>query len=905
MVLARIGFVVVLLLAVPGVALAVLYTAPFEPWRRAKAEQLLGDAIGLDTTINGPVDLGFSLDPTVSLSGIVGDRADLATDVKAVTADRLIFNISIPALFAGQVRLTEVVVDALKVDIDVPTDADAAKAGRKDDDGLAIGEFLQDFVRSRFAGDVTVHGLDLNYNNQETGFALRYALDEIGATPAADGRVEIEGSGSINGEPWKIQGDVAPPAEDSERRNFTLTATQAGLISTLSGLYIFDDDGDRIDAKLTGNSPVLSRLLDVYDIKGDLDGNGEISARFSGALGEIAMSELGLKLNFRNGDGLELTGSVADFVAGTGFDLVLTGTLVPQAPKEGQEKPLYDLGVTGFTGRIAGSIDGVLVRDFHVTTSSVKAELHEFGPISADRVWKDPEGRLGLYGVEVLAGDPAYPSVKMAGTVKDILQFQGVELTGTIDFRTADFLDLAAEENAEKLGHLKGVVAISDADGSLGLEAFTAEVVGSALIALKVSLVLDDLKNADELLFDTHLDVKNFKAFAATLGTDVEDLGAVKFHGKVAGSNERISATGTTLVGQTAITGTLTGAFDKGRPVLGGDIATPILHLSDLKKLVSIRSVYLANVDDSDTDIFDYSKVWESLFVDLQIKVATIAGGGDGSSNIQGRVTYATGMVGLDPLTMTFLGGKASASGTINTTAKESGFALKGRVDNLRIGSVLKEMKADYPVGGALHMAYELTGSGDNMAKIPKTLGGSLSVNLRNGWLGTSLLDLAGLSLPAWLLTRTSHGSSANIVCFVAPFAFTNGKGVTHALVMETNDVQVVGVGFMDFRSDSIDLRFKPKALREQFLKIAQPFAIQGALSHPRLRLTGAPVAGAVTDVLSFPFNLLGTILQPDAKEPGRTPCRVVHSAVARGAGNAVKGGGRPGSLLRLPFIGR
>lgn len=261
------------------------------------------------------------------------------------------------------------------------------------------------------------------------------------------------------------------------------------------------------------------------------------------------------------------------------------------------------------------------------------------------------------------------------------------------------------------------------------------EVVGSALIALKVSLVLDDLKNADELLFDTHLDVKNFKAFAATLGTDVEDLGAVKFDGKVAGSNERISATGTTFVGQTAITGTLTGAFDKGRPVLGGDIATPILHLSDLTKLVSIRSVYLANVDDTDTDIFDYSKVWESLFVDLQIKVAKIAGGGDGTSNIQGRVTYATGMVGLDPLTMTFLGGKASASGKIDTTAREKSFALKGRVDNLRIGSVLKEMKVDYPVSGALHMAYDLTGSGDSMAKIPKRSEAACpSISAMAGW---------------------------------------------------------------------------------------------------------------------------------------------------------------------------
>ncbi len=39
----------------------------------------------------------------------------------------------------------------------------------------------------------------------------------------------------------------------------------------------------------------------------------------------------------------------------------------------------------------------------------------------------------------------------------------------------------------------------------------------------------------------------------------------------------------------------------------------------------------------------------ESLFVDLQIKVAKIAGGGTDASNIAGRVTYLAGIVGLAP----------------------------------------------------------------------------------------------------------------------------------------------------------------------------------------------------------------------------------------------------------------
>ncbi|HYH71309.1 MAG TPA: hypothetical protein VEX16_08390, partial [Methyloceanibacter sp.] len=130
--LAKLGFLGLLLLALPGFALAVLYTEPFAGWRHAQAEALLSDAIGLESSINGPVEIGFGWNPLITLMDIAGDRGDLATDVKEVSADRLALRISIPTLLTGKVDLNAIVVDDLKVDIDIPTDADAEKAGRKE-----------------------------------------------------------------------------------------------------------------------------------------------------------------------------------------------------------------------------------------------------------------------------------------------------------------------------------------------------------------------------------------------------------------------------------------------------------------------------------------------------------------------------------------------------------------------------------------------------------------------------------------------------------------------------------------------------------------------------------------------------------------------------------------------------
>ena len=199
-------------------------------------------------------------------------------------------------------------------------------------------------------------------------------------------------------------------------------------------------------------------------------------------------------------------------------------------------------------------------------------------------------------------------------------------------------------------------------------------------------------------------------------------------------------------------------------------------------------------------------------------------------------------------------------------------------MDNLRIGAVLKELQVSYPVKGALTVTYDLSGAGNTTSQIPHSLSGKLSISLRNGWIGTGLLDLTGMSLPAWLLTRARGGNQADLVCAAATFTFSKGRGKTYGLVFETTNVQVIGLGFIDFRQDNIDLRFKPQALQKQFIKVAQPFAISGKLSSPTVTLGGSPVAGAATGVFAFPFNLLGTIVLPKAEAPGRVPCRVAQT---------------------------
>lgn len=900
----RVVFFGVVILSVPTMALAVLYAKSFEPLRRASVERLLSTAIDTEVQVRGPIRVSFDWAPTVTLEDIVAVESDPPTDLKSLSVRSIRLQVPLLSMLTGDPQLHMLVVDGLKVFIEIP------EYRAENDEGRAnVAELVGDFVRSYVAGNFFLRDATFEYANLDSGFRLHYDLDELKSQELEDGGIAINGTGWLNGAPWRFDGDVEPPGEDEDRRKFVFAVNHAGLKAAFAGVYTFDTSffetgGDTVEMTVTASAPKLNQSLAVYGIKGDLEGTAELSGRLVGSLDALGLSDLALKLVFKSGDTYELTGAVADIAEGTGLVLALEGAFARNPSPEGEVRPIYDMGVTGFRGRIEGSLDSVNVRDFHVSTSSVRANLKDIGPITAERLYKDNDGRLGLYDVVVLAGDPKRPSVRIAGTVKDIIGFKGVGLKGDIDFLTADFLDLAAEEHAEAFGYLSGDVVISDADGSLGIEKLSAKVADSSLIKLSIDLAFDNLPEANELKFATHLDIREFQSFAAALGSNVEEVGRVKFDGSVTGSDEQIAMTGTMLVGQTTLNGSLIGSLsEEHKPVLSGDISTQLLHLPDLTKLASIDVVYLENADETDEDVFDYSKIWETLFVDLAVNVAKIAGGGTSASNIQGRITYLAGVIGLDPLAMTYLGGKASANGSINTTGEENTFALKGSVNSLPIGAMLKEMDVNFPVSGALNITYDLSGAGNTKAQIPRSLNGSLSISLRNGWIGTALLDLTGMNLPAWLLTRQRRGNQATLVCAVAPFTFKDGRGETRRLVLETENVQVVGVGYIDYRSNTIDLRFKPQALRRQFIQTSHPFAMQGKIGSKSVRLTGTPAASAVTGALAFPFNLLATIVQPRAETPGRAPCRVVQS-VQQGGGGTTATRPRSRGPLGLGILG-
>ena len=411
---ARILFLCVLILSVPAMALAVLYAKPLEPLRRANVEHFLSEAIDTEVEVRGPITIGFDWAPTITIDDIVAAESELPTDLKGLSARSVKLEVPLLSVLAGSVQLNALVVDGLKVYIEIPEGGAEADEG-----GVDVTEVIGDLVRSPVAGDLLLREPKFDYVNHDSGFQLHYVFDEIESQPSNDGGVAFNGRGELNGEPWKLDGDVDSPGEDDDKRKFALALNHAGLKLSLAGAYEFDAglldfDGDTVDMTVAASAPRLKHFLAIYNISGDLQGTANLSAHLAGSLDALTLSDLASKLVFETGDTYELTGAIADLAEGTGLDLRVDGTFARKPPAEGAARPIYDIGITGFDGRIEGSLGGMQMRDFHILTSAITANLRDIGPITAERLYKDKDGRLGLYDVLILAGDPKRPSVRVA-----------------------------------------------------------------------------------------------------------------------------------------------------------------------------------------------------------------------------------------------------------------------------------------------------------------------------------------------------------------------------------------------------------------------------------------------------------------------------------------------------------
>jgi AsmA protein len=213
----------------------------------------------------------------------------------------------------------------------------------------------------------------------------------------------------------------------------------------------------------------------------------------------------------------------------------------------------------------------------------------------------------------------------------------------------------------------------------------------------------------------------------------------------------------------------------------------------------------------------------------------------------------AGGNLRLHPISADFFGGKYQGDVRINASSGSPVLSVNENISNVDLGSLAVAMFDQENVTGTINGAFRLSGRGDDLAAIQRSLDGTMSMELIEGtWEGTDIwyeLRRARAllkqepapepELPA--RTRFSNVSASGPV--------TDGVFSNDNLTAQLPFMQLTGNGEVDFAAADIDYQLTARILErpefiegaseeelDEFTEAVIPLRISGPLADPSIK---------------------------------------------------------------------
>jgi uncharacterized protein involved in outer membrane biogenesis len=865
------AYILTVFVIIGGSISVVLFGSPFLELRRSVAADYIGALLDKGVMVKGDVAIDLGIHIVIDISDVAIDNP-LRRAKEDQRIERVRFSFPLASVLVGKFVVDSFVLDGVRIDIELGANDTATN---EDDILTEFGRLISGFLNHPISEFFVLKDVDVNLVNPKNGWDENIKITELSFQSATQNdTVQIVGNGNINDVALTLRGKV-DAGQLSAKRKLELLYAFPGSRTKLSGNIDISSEIAELDLQLNSQSESLGDLLDALALARVLEGKGQLSGQLTGSMKSLKLANINTNTSLSDGAKLEVTGTIDKLNSGSGVDLEFNGTVSGGSENPTSQSSMFDVEVTGFGGKISGTIGELDLDNLILKTNIASFSLEEIGPISIGRITKDDKGRLGLLGILILNGPPEARTLNLSGDITDALQLSGINLSGEINIPTAELFErqeAGKEINAASLGNVRGRIKIADNDGTLGINQLEVSVSDSKLLEMNIEHEIGNIKKFEDISLTVDLNIPSFSAFAAALGQKSPYDDQFKFIGQASFASNIPKIDGTMTIGKTSIAGNLSGTVRQDRPFITGGISSKLLHLSDLRSLYEVLRV---DPGEAPTKVDLEDDFSNDIGIDLKFDVKKIAGVDKSIGKVSSHMVYDNQVITLNPLQISYLGGVVESNTIIDTKGKTLRVKSSGKVTKLPVGRILRELGAPGIVSGALTTKFDIAGSGNSMKSMLKTLSGNVTASIWSGSLGTNLIDLSGLNVVTWLATK-SDKKTIKLVCAIMPFSFKNGRGSTRRLVLETDNVQVVGSGWIDIGKDALNLNFRPIPKLKQMVDITTPFHIGGKLSKPAITAKQTTAERASAEFMAMPLNIMGLLTTGGkAKSVKHKPCVV------------------------------
>ena len=334
----------------------------------------------------------------------------------------------------------------------------------------------------------------------------------------------------------------------------------------------------------------------------------------------------------------------------------------------------------------------------------------------------------------------------------------------------------------------------------------------------------------------------------APVTADPDALGKIIFDGNVQVNDDVISVTGVELVvDDTTLNGKLSVARNEAG-VISIDLAADSIDLDRYMEPAADASASSGNA----VPVEIPADLIRTLNVRGELTVETAKLSGMTFDNVTLGLNAADGNMRLHPISADFFDGKYDGDVRINASGSVPVLSVNENVRDVSLGSLAQAMFEQENITGTINGSFKLSGRGENLAAIQRSLGGAMSMELIDGaWEGTDLwYELRRARAlykqepaPEPVLPARTQFSSVKATGPVTDGVFRNDD-----LFAQLPFMQLTGKGSVDFAAAKVDYRMTARILEnpefateataeelDEFTEAKIPLRITGSLADPTI----------------------------------------------------------------------
>jgi len=874
-------------------------------------------ATGRTLTIAGPLELQVGLVPVVGAKGVTLSNPEGSSRPDLVKIEHFEMEIALMPLLKREIVVNRLILSApdilvetdangpVNLDFSRSTEQSELKPGEPVPQTAAGGDAAYRFTLNELK---ITHGL-VTWHDRTSQKTESLEIQEL--TVQADRDVagmlavhlltrvreqQVELSGTVGRAEALLGGKPFPLNLKAQLQGITLTAEGSiADLAAFSGLQI----------KVAAQGPELTDVIRLAGVtKPELPHNlgpFNLSAHLSDAGKHLNLSDVVAEAGTADLMLLNAKGSIADIAALSGLQIKVTA--------HGPEL-VNVLRLAGIT----------------------KPELPpNLGPFNLSAHLSDAGKQLNLSDVAAEAGTTELILLNAKGTIKDLAAFKGLQIKiAARGPELSNVLRLAGVTKPElppSLGPFNLSAHLSDAGKQLDLTDVVAEAGKADLMLINAKGTIKDLAGAAAVNLHLNMASDNPIAVAKLAGARFSGKGPMKLTGQLQGRDKAWTMTDLkTSAGSSDLNGELTVTLAE-RTKISGNLASTTLHLADFTAPVTPAAAgQLAaeksapqpvNVQRGDGRVFSNKPLpftaLPSADADLTVQVGTLVLANEQLTNVAVSLHLNNGRLILKPFRFGLADGVLEGEASLDTSKKTPAAALRMQGRQIELGKL--DSKGPI-IGGKSDLEIDLKGSGESVRALMASATGETRISVGQGRLRSKAVELAGGDILFQILGAINpfakNEETTQMTCAAARFSIRDGVAAADkGLAMRTSQVDMLGSGTVDLRSERLDLDIKPRARRGVGVSFTTPLAglvkVGGTIAKPSvgidtagtLRTAASVGAGIATGGLSTIGEMLLDKVTAD-EDPCRTALGQPQQGQTRQKAEPQKQS--PGSILKGLF---